>query len=220
MLILSDKTFRISKILILMSGRFSKKIMWVEQFEKQLFKYNVNNYMLCYQLCLVPLIMFGFIYLLGYINIYDIPIYQNATIPIPTNDLWKIGIGINVSTVLIFLYFVIYMFLDFLTAFIFLVEGVGICFVANVTRYYIMNDDYSLYTILVIFCSCLFLCGIMSCCCYRELDIVDYSSCCKYFPSILVMLPFFTIFNFLRFCCGYRTNNSHVIKKECTYGEL
>jgi len=187
--------------------------MCVDQLEKLYSKYDINKCMLIFQFVLVPFIIYGVIYLLGFINIRYTPFYHNSTIPVFTNgtlnyDLWKIGIEINVSTVLVFLYFIIYLFLDFLTALIFLIECLFICFISNVIRFSAEYYGELWICILVVSVLCFFIYGIVFYCCMKEPDSIRRYSYCNYCPSILVLLPFFTIFNVLRSCCRYRNSNT------------
>jgi len=167
--------------------------------EKEKEKYSFSGNIVAIHACLFPFILYGFIFSIGSIdihyNIYNISLPNNlSTInnTFPNDYIWKSGFDINISVAFIVLYFLVYIFIDLLVAFIFLIEGGLLWYVSNIIRFY-KNINSLMFMITL---------SVLSVILYIMSYIMKCDKKC-FFPGILLLSPFFTIFNVLRSICGY-----------------
>jgi len=183
--------------------------------KRQSKNYSFNWPLHIFQFLLVPSVLYGVIYLFSLINIHYNPFDDgNATITNSINisnstvNLWK-GLDFNISTCIVLLYFIFYLFINVITSFVFLFEGLSICYLVNIVKYY-YNTPFSHYStfnpsdvLLVISGASLFaivlIFGIFKY--YKKTNGEQYKIDRFYFPLSLLFIPFFTIFNTFKWVC-------------------
>jgi len=165
--------------------------------EKEKTKYSFNKIIVIFQAIIFPFILYGLIFGVGCIDvhykIFNIAIINNT---VQYDDVWKLGFDINISFGIIIVYFLIYMFLDFLISVIFLIEGGCLWYLSNIMRFYKNSNNLWIFLTSL---SALFL----------ILYIITYfipkyeNKNVRFFPGILILAPFFTIYNTLNCICNY-----------------
>ena len=172
--------------------------------DEEIKKYSFTKAMVAFQAFLFPFILYGFIFGIGSINVHynifnisSIKIINNTVINNnPDDDLWKIGFDINISVGVILLYFIIYLCFDLLIAFCFIIEGGLLWYVSNIMRFYMYTNNLCIFMIVI---SVLFLIIYIMTYWIPKYENKDL----RFFPGVIVMAPFFTIFNTLNALCKY-----------------
>ena len=171
--------------------------------------YNFSSGLKLIHFLFMPVLLFSGIFSLTAIpihynvyNLSDVVVKSNVS-DYTFNDVWKTGFVFNVASIVIAIYFMIYIVIDCISSILFLVETTLIWYITNIL-YFIYDVQKNKTTIPfavipgILVALTFYLIHI---CCVKSS--VPFKDIC-YFPLILIFLPLFTIFNTIHSFCGHK----------------